>query len=139
MYALPGADTTNRLIGALVHCHTMLGIPSIQVVNFEMGGLMIFSLDIWLLPAIAAGSSSYLVCILWERYRKNSAPNWFLSIFLAALSFLMGAVCTYYRYIVLAPSLENNVIVMFIAGASTTFFWLLLRKHFPRPRKRDRI
>lgn len=28
--------------------------------------------------------------------------------------------------------LENNVIVMFIVGASTTHFWLLLRKYLPR-------
>ena len=100
---------------------------------------MIFSIDIWLLPAIAAGSSSYLICILWERYRRNSAPSWLLSVFLAALSFLMGAICAYYRYMVLAPSLENNVIVMFIVGASTTFFWLLLRKYLPRSNGCDKI
>jgi len=92
---------------------------------------MIFSIEIWLLPAIAAGSSSYLICILWERFRKNSAPSWLLSVFLAALSFLMGAVYAYYRYLVLTPSLENNVIVMFIAGANATFFWLLLRRYLP--------
>lgn len=92
---------------------------------------MIFSIDIWLLPAIAAGSSSYLVCILWERYRKSTAPTWLMSIFLAALSFLMGAIFAYSRYLALATSLENNCIVMFAVGASTTFFWLLLRKYLP--------
>ena len=93
---------------------------------------MVFSLDIWLLPAIAAGSSSYLVCIIWERYRKHSAPTWMMSIFLSGLSFLMGAICAYYRHLILASSLESDCIVMFIVGASTTFFWLLLRKYLPR-------
>ena len=100
---------------------------------------MIFSIDIWLLPAIAAGSSSYLVCILWERYRKNSAPTWLISVFVSALSFLMGGIYAYYRYIELAASLENNVIVMFIVGASTTFFWLFLRKYLPRPKGSDKF
>ena len=90
---------------------------------------MVLSLDIWLLPAIAAGSASYLVSLLWERFRKSTAPSGMLAAYLAVLSFIMGAVCAYYRYTVLKPSLENNVIVMFIAGASTTFFWLLLRKY----------
>jgi hypothetical protein len=90
---------------------------------------MVLSLDIWLLPAIAAGSASYLVSLLWERFRKSTAPGGMLAAYLAVLSFIMGAVCAYYRYTVFEPSLENNVIVMFIAGASTTFFWLLLRKY----------
>jgi uncharacterized membrane protein HdeD (DUF308 family) len=98
---------------------------------------MIFFIDIWLLPAIAAGSSAYLVCILWERYRHSSAPTWWMSMFLSALSFLMGAICAYYRYLMLASSLESNCIVMFIAGASTTFFWLLLRKYLPNFRNND--
>jgi len=98
---------------------------------------MIFSLDTWLLPAIAASSSSYLVCLAWERIRNSTAPNGLLSAFLAGLSFIMGAVCSYYRYTVFAPSLESNVIVMFLVGASTTFFWLLLRKHLPGFKKRS--
>jgi len=92
---------------------------------------MIFSLDTWLLPAIAASSSSYLVCLAWERIRNSTAPNGLLSAFLAGLSFLMGAICAYYRYTLFAPSLENNVIIMFFVGASTTYLWLLLRKYLP--------
>ncbi len=93
--------------------------------------MMFFSLDTWLLPAIAAGSSSYLVCLVWERFRTNSAPSGLLAAFLAALSFIMGAICAYYRHALFAPSPENNVIIMFVVGASTTYFWLLLRKHLP--------
>ena len=92
---------------------------------------MIFSFDTWLLPAIAAGSSSYLVSLAWERFRTVSAPSGIMAAFLAGLSFLMGAICAEYRYNIFKPSLENNVITMFIAGASTTYFWLLLRKYFP--------
>ena len=92
---------------------------------------MFFSIDTWLLPAIAAASSSYLVCLAWEKVRQASAPNGWLSGFLAGLSFLMGAICAYYRYALFAPSLENNVIIMFVVGASTTYFWLLLRRYLP--------
>src|SRR5512137_2671367 len=93
---------------------------------------MVLSLDIWLLPAVAAASASYLISLLWERIRKNTAPSGMLAAYLAVLSFIMGAVCAYYRYTVFRAGLENNVIVMFIAGASTTFFWLLLRKFIRR-------
>jgi hypothetical protein len=92
---------------------------------------MIFSVDTWLLPAIAAGSSSYLVCLAWERIRTSTAPSRWLSAFLAGLSFLMGAICAYYRHTLFNPSLENNVIIMFVVGATTTYFWLLLRKYLP--------
>jgi len=92
---------------------------------------MIFSVDTWLLPAIAAGSSSYLVCLVWERIRNGSAPNRLLSAFLAGLSFLMGAICAYYRHSLFSSSLENNVIIMFFVGASTTYLWLLLRRYLP--------
>ena len=92
---------------------------------------MVFSIDTWLLPAIAASSSSYLVCLVWERIKVSTAPDGVLSAFLAGLSFLMGAICSYYRYTLFRPSLESNVIIMFIVGATTTYFWLLLRKHLP--------
>jgi hypothetical protein len=92
---------------------------------------MIFSMDIWLLPAIAAASSSYLVCLAWERIKKSTAPNGLLAAFLAGLSFLMGTICAWYRYGLYAPSLEGSVITMFVVGASTTYLWLLLRKYFP--------
>jgi hypothetical protein len=92
---------------------------------------MIFYVEIWLLPAIAAGSSSYLVCLVWERIRNSTAPGGLLSAFLSGLSFLMGAICAYYRHTLFAPSLESNVIVMFVVGASTTYLWLLLRKYLP--------
>jgi len=92
---------------------------------------MIFSIDIWLLPAIAASSSSYLVCLVWERVRSRTAPDGPLAGFLAGLSFLMGAICASYRHTVYTPTLENNVIVMFVAGASTTYLWLLLRRYLP--------
>jgi len=100
---------------------------------------MILSLDAWLLPAIAASSSSYLVCLLWERFRQNTAPNGMLAAYLAILSFLMGAICAYYRHITFAPSIENNVIVMFLVGASTTYFWLLLRRFLSGNRGRGRV
>ena len=92
---------------------------------------MIFSLDTWLLPAIAASSSSYLVCLVWERIKNRTAPSGLLAAFLAGLSFLMGAICAYYRHAVFDSSPENNVIIMFLVGASTTYFWLLLRKYLP--------
>ncbi len=97
---------------------------------------MVFSIDTWLLPAIASGSSSYLVCLVWERFRTSTAPSGLLAAFLAGLSFLMGAICAQYRHTIFAPSLENNVITMFVVGASTTYFWLLLRKHLPGYRDR---
>lgn len=92
---------------------------------------MIFALDIWLLPAIAAGSSSYLVSLLWERFRNATAPSGIMAGFLAALSFVMGAISAYYRAAKFSPSLESNVIIMFVAGASTTYLWLLLRHLLP--------
>ncbi len=102
---------------------------------------MIFSLDAWLLPAIAAGSSSYLVCLLWERIKKNSAPSRLMAGFLAALSFLMGGISAYIRNTMFKPVLEINVIIMFLVGASTTFIWLLLRKYLPgfNRRKKEEI
>jgi hypothetical protein len=89
---------------------------------------MIFSLDTWLLPAIAAASSSYLVSLVWERLRNATAPTRLMSAFLAGLSFLMGALCAYQRSAMFSVSLENNVIVMFVVAASTTYVWLRLRK-----------
>lgn len=101
------------------------------MVHLEREAGMLFKIDIWLLPAIAAASSSYLVCLAWERLRNSSAPNGWLAAFLAGLSFLMGSICACYRYMLFAPSLENNVIIMFVVGASTTYLWLLLRKYLP--------
>ncbi len=98
---------------------------------------MIFSMDVWLLPAIAASSASYLVCLAWERFKSKTAPDGAVAAFLAALSFLMGAICAYYRYRMYAPTLEGNVIVMFVAGAITTYFWLLLRRYLPGYRGRE--
>jgi len=92
---------------------------------------MFFSMEIWLLPAIAASSSSYLVCLTWEKLRPDSAPNTAMEIFLAVLSFLMGGICAHLRHVLFATSLESDIIIMFIVGASTTFFWLLLRKYLP--------
>jgi hypothetical protein len=100
---------------------------------------MILSMDTWLLPAIAASSSSYLVCLLWERLRHSTAPSGMLAAYLAVLSFFMGAISAYYRHATLAHGLENNVIIMFLVGASTTYFWLLLRRFFRGSNRRDRI
>ncbi len=99
---------------------------------------MILSLDTWLLPAIAAASSSYLVCLAWEKFRYDSAPTGLLEALLAGLSFLMGAICAYYRQTLFSPSLENNVIIMFVVGASSTYFWLLIRKYLPGYKKREK-
>jgi hypothetical protein len=92
---------------------------------------MILSLEIWVLPAIAAGASSYLVSLAWEKFRRVTAPTGPMAGFLAGLSCLMGAVCSYYRHITSSPSLEGNIIVMFVAGASSTYLWLLLRRYLP--------
>jgi hypothetical protein len=97
---------------------------------------MFLSLDTWLLPAIAAGSSSYLVCLLWERIKTSSAPGGLMAGFLSALSFIMGGISAYIRHQLFNPGLENNLITMFIVGASTTYIWLLLRKFLPRVRGR---
>lgn len=91
---------------------------------------MIFGLDTWLMPAIAAASSSYLVSLGWERFRNSTAPSWRTEVVLAALSFIMGAISAYYRSALFDPSLENNVIIMFLVGASSTYLWLRLRKYF---------
>lgn len=90
---------------------------------------MIFALDIWLLPAIVAGSSSYLVCLIWERFKTSSAPGRLIAGFLAVLSFLMGGISAYIRNELFASGLESNIIIMFLVGASTTFIWLLLRRY----------
>ncbi len=84
-----------------------------------------------MLPAIAAGASSYLVSLGWEKFRRGSAPSGLMAGFLVGLSFIMGAICAYYRHTLFTPSLESNVIVMFFAGATTTYLWLLLRKFLP--------
>jgi len=81
---------------------------------------------------MAASSSSYLVCLTWEKFRQDSAPNGAMEIFLAVLSFLMGGICAHLRHTLFATSLEIDVIIMFMVGASTTFLWLLLRKYLPR-------
>jgi hypothetical protein len=99
------------------------------------GGLMVFSLDKWLLPAIAAASSSYLVCLGWERFKTTTAPSRLISAFLAGMSFVMGAFSAYYRDVLYSPSLENNIIIMFVVGATSTFFWLLLRKYLQPGRR----
>ncbi len=101
------------------------------MIEGNTGGLaVIFALDTWLLPAIASASSSYLVSLGWERFKNSTAPSGLTAAFLAALSFIMGAVSAYYRSAIFNPSLENNIIVMFLVGASTTYFWLRLRKYF---------
>lgn len=92
---------------------------------------MYFAVDTWLLPAIASGSSSYLVSLVWEKIRMATAPSGTVAAFLSALSFLMGGIFAYARHSMHSTSLENNIITMYIAGASTTFLWLLMRKHFP--------
>ncbi len=98
------------------------------------GWVVILSIDIWLLPAIAAGSSSYLVCLLWERFRASTAPSGFLAGLLSFLSFIMGGASAHYRATLYERSLNNNIIVMFVVGASTTYFYLLMRKYIVRPR-----
>jgi hypothetical protein len=100
---------------------------------------MIFSIDTWLLPAIAAGSSSYLVCLIWERIKKSTAPSRMLAGFLAILSFIMGGISAYTRHLMFALDLESNFIIMFLVGASTTFFWLLIRKYLPGFNDRRKI
>jgi hypothetical protein len=100
---------------------------------------MILSLDTWLLPAIAASSSSYLVCLLWERLKTSTAPNGMMAGFLASLSFIMGGLSAYVRNELFAPGLENNMIIMFLVGGSTTYFWLLLRRYLPGFNSRKRL
>lgn len=89
---------------------------------------MILSVDVWLLPAIAAASSSYLVSLIWEKVRPSTAPIGVVAGLLAGLSFLMGGISAYYRYSQFAPTLENNIIIMFVAGAFATFVWLAARR-----------
>lgn len=91
---------------------------------------MYFAVDAWLLPAIASGSSSYLVSLVWERVSAATAPSGTVAAFLTALAFLMGGISAYLRHSMYSTSLENNIITMYIVGASTTFFWLLMRRHF---------
>jgi riboflavin transporter FmnP len=94
---------------------------------------VILALDEWLLPAVAASSASYLVALAWERIRPRTAPSGLVAAFLAGLSFVMGAFSAWYRVRWLDVTPENNVIVMFLAGAATTYAWLLLRKFMPFP------
>ena len=51
----------------------------------------------------------------------------------------MGGISAYLRHGLFATSLESDVIVMFIVGASTTFIWLILRKYLPPVKDRSRI
>jgi hypothetical protein len=90
---------------------------------------VILSVDVWLLPAIAAGSSSYLVCLIGEKFRANTAPSGFLAGLLSFLSFIMGGASAHYRAALYGRSLENNIIVMFVVGASTTCLYPLMRKY----------
>ena len=99
---------------------------------------MILLLDVWLFPAIAACSASYLVVLAWERVRPQTAPAGPVAAFLAILSFLMGAVCAWYRVRYHGATPENNVIVMFLTGAATTYAWLLLRRFLPVGVDRER-
>ncbi len=99
---------------------------------------MILSLDTWLLPAIAAGSSSYLVSLCWERFRRATAPGGWMAGFLAALSFIMGGISAQYRHTHYSASPENNIIVMFAVGASTTFLWLRFRNWIFRAGRQGR-
>jgi zinc transporter ZupT len=99
---------------------------------------MVLGLDVWLMPAIAAGSSSYLVSLCWERLRIETAPSGLMAAFLSALSFIMGGISAYYRYGVYSSTPENNIIVMFVVGASTTFIWLRFRRLLPGLGERDR-
>lgn len=69
--------------------------------------------QIWLIPAAAAALASYLVLFLWTR-RHNDPGH-----LPAALSFLMGAICAYYRYERFGRTVLNNTVVMFLVGAST--------------------
>jgi len=89
---------------------------------------MILKLEVWLIPAIAAGSASYLVSLLWERFRPRGALSRSQEAFIALLSFAMGAVGAVYREEVYSRSLENNTIAMFVAGAVATQAWLWLRR-----------
>ena len=97
---------------------------------------MFLSMNIWVLPAITAAAASYLVSLIWEKLRPGTSPSGPLAALLAAMSFAMGGICACYRHELYAPTLESNIIVMFIAGASATFFWLLLRKYLPGVKKR---
>lgn len=92
---------------------------------------MVLSVEIWLLPAIAAGSASYLVSLAWEKFKRSSAPSGYVAGFLVCMSFLMGAICAYYRHRQYEPSLDSNIIIMYVAGATATYLWLLLRRYLP--------
>ena len=74
-----------------------------EVLSAQTEVSMFLSLDKWLLPAIAAASSSYLVCLGWERFRTTTAPSGLISAFLAGLSFVMGAFSAYYRDMPVLP------------------------------------
>jgi len=95
--------------------------------------------DIWLLPAIAAASSSFLVSLCWERFRPATAPSGLVAGFLTTLSFIMGGISAYYRHSIYFRSPENNVIVMFAVGASTTFVWLCLRRYILPSRRHNSL
>jgi hypothetical protein len=99
---------------------------------------MVLHLDTWLLPAIAAASSSYLVCLAWEKYSNLTAPGGIMAGFLALLSFIMGGISAYYRHQLYSVGPENNIIVMFIVGATTTYLWLRFRNRFLDYCKRPR-
>ena len=64
------------------------------------------------MPAIGAGAASFLVCLLWEHIRYKSAPNGVLAAFLVSLSFIMGALSSYFRYLQYGVGLEENIIVI---------------------------
>jgi hypothetical protein len=141
---LPGCCLEHVDSGTIIHVtmctrqRTESG-KMVQLNQADQGGSMIFSVDTWLLPAIAASSSSYLVCLVWERFKNKTAPSGALAALLAGLSFIMGGISAYYRNRIFATSLESNVIIMFAVGASTTFLWLVLRRYFPGFNNRGKV
>jgi hypothetical protein len=81
------------------------------------------------LPAIAAGVSSYLVSWIYQRLRTDHSSDRKAASYIAALSALMGGICSYYRITVLGRSLVNNLLVMSFVGGICTLFWFLIRRH----------
>jgi hypothetical protein len=83
------------------------------------------------LPAIAAGLASFLASWIHSLLQTNRPNDKQAAIYLAALSTLMGGICSYYRLMVFGHSLGNNILVMSFVAGLVTFVWFLLRRHMP--------
>jgi hypothetical protein len=83
------------------------------------------------LPAIAAGLSSLFASWIYAKLREDRPKDIKITAYLAALSTLMGGICSHYRLMVFGRSLTNNMLVMSLVAGFVTLTCLLIRRFTP--------